>query len=198
MGCYSQIRSEDIKNIDGVDIIIGNTNKSRVVLLVEEYLKNKKSINKIEDIMHTTFEPMELDSFETRTRAFVKVQDGCNNFCSYCIIPYTRGNIRSKEKEDVVNEIKCLVTDFDNDIFNDILYRGTYEECEAYIFDFDENTGKSEALTDILGILKQEKHINTNYFIIDDDEYDKENGRISFYITSRKTSEEYKIIFDIL
>ena len=97
-----------------------------------------------------------------------------------------------------LHEIKCLVTDFDNDIFNDILYRGTYEECEAYIFDFDENTGKSEALTDILGILKQEKHINTNYFIIDDDEYDKKNGRISFYITSRKTSEEYKIIFDIL
>ena len=97
-----------------------------------------------------------------------------------------------------LHKIKCLVTDFDNDIFNDILYRGTYEECEAYIFDFDENTGKSEALTDIFGILKQEKHINTNYFIIDDDEYDKENGRISFYITSRKTSEEYKIIFDIL
>ena len=117
MGCYSQIRSEDIKNIDGVDIIIGNTNKSRVVLLVEEYLKNKKSINKIEDIMHTTFEPMELDSFETRTRAFVKVQDGCNNFCSYCIIPYTRGNIRSKEKEDVVNEIKCLVKNNYKEVF---------------------------------------------------------------------------------
>ena len=97
-----------------------------------------------------------------------------------------------------LHEVKCLVTEFNNDIFNDTLYRGTYEECESYIFDFDENTGKSEALTDIFGILKQEKHINTNYFIIDDDEYDKENGRISFYITSRKTSEEYKIIFDIL
>ena len=97
-----------------------------------------------------------------------------------------------------LHEVKCLVTEFNNDIFNDTIYRGTYEECESYIFDFDENTGKSEALTDILGILRQEKHINTNYFTIDDDEYDKENGRISFYITSRKTSEEYKIIFDIL
>ena len=94
--------------------------------------------------------------------------------------------------------VKCLVSEFDNDIFDDTLYRGTYEECESYIFDFDESTGKSEALTDILGILRQEKHINTNYFTIDDDEYDKENGRISFYITSRKTSEEYKITFDIL
>ena len=97
-----------------------------------------------------------------------------------------------------LHEVKCLVSAFDNDIFDDTLYWGTYEECESYIFDFDENTGKSEALTDIFGILKQEKHINTNYFIIDDDEYDKENGRISFYITSRKTSEEYKITFDIL
>ena len=75
-----------------------------------------------------------------------------------------------------LHEVKCLVTEFNNDIFNDTLYRGTYEECESYIFDFDENTGKSEALTDIFGILKQEKHINTNYFIIDDDEYDKEVG----------------------
>ena len=97
-----------------------------------------------------------------------------------------------------LHEVKCLVSEFDNDIFDDTLYRGTYEECESYIFDFDENTGKSEALTDIFGILRQEKHINTNYFTIDDDEYDKENGRISFYITSCKTSEEYKIIFDIL
>ena len=76
-------------------------------------------------------------------------------------------------------------------------YNGDIEILDT-IFDFDENTGKSEALTDILGILRQEKHINTNYFTIDDDEYDKENGRISFYITSRKTSEEYKITFDIL
>ncbi len=137
MGCYSQIRSEDIKNIDGVDIIIGNTNKSRVVLLVEEYLKNKKSINKIEDIMHTTFEPMELDSFETRTRAFVKVQDGCNNFCSYCIIPYTRGNIRSKEKEDVVNEIKCLVKNNYKEVVLTGIHTGHYGK-DRYDYDFSD------------------------------------------------------------
>ena len=137
MGCYSQIRSEDIKNIDGVDIIIGNTNKSRVVLLVEEYLKNKKSINKIEDIMHTTFEPMELDSFETRTRAFVKVQDGCNNFCSYCIIPYTRGNIRSKEKEDVVNEIKCLVRNNYKEVVLTGIHTGHYGK-DRYDYDFSD------------------------------------------------------------
>ena len=97
MGCYSQVRSEDIKEIPGVNIIIGNTNKSKIIDLVEEYIRDKKNKNIIENIMKVPFEAMELDSFETRTRAFVKIQDGCNNFCSYCIIPYSRGNIRSKE-----------------------------------------------------------------------------------------------------
>ena len=95
MGCYSQVRSDDIKSIPGVNIILGNTNKSRVVEIVEDYIKENKSKNLIENIMKIPFEPMELDSFETKTRAFVKIQDGCNNFCSYCIIPYSRGGIRN-------------------------------------------------------------------------------------------------------
>ena len=87
--------------------------------------------------MHTTFEPMELDSFETRTRAFVKVQDGCNNFCSYCIIPYTRGNIRSKEKEDVVNEIKCLVKNNYKEVVLTGIHTGHYGK-DRYDYDFSD------------------------------------------------------------
>ena len=137
MGCYSQVRSDDIKEIDGVDIIIGNTKKSKVVSLVEEYLKNKKSITEIDDIMHTDFEPMELDTFETRTRAFVKIQDGCNNFCSYCIIPYSRGNIRSKEKDDVVSEIKCLVKNGYKEVVLTGIHTGHYGK-DKYDYDFSD------------------------------------------------------------
>lgn len=137
MGCYSQVRSSDIKEIDGVDIIIGNTKKSKVVYLVEEYLKNKKNIIEIDDIMHTDFEAMELDTFETRTRAFVKIQDGCNNFCSYCIIPYSRGNIRSKEKEDVVNEIKCLVKNGYKEVVLTGIHTGHYGK-DKYDYDFSD------------------------------------------------------------
>mgnify|MGYP001772004767 FL=1 len=137
MGCYSQVRSADIKEIDGVDIIIGNTKKSKVVSLVEEYLKNKKSITEIDDIMHTDFEPMELDTFETRTRAFVKIQDGCNNFCSYCIIPYSRGNIRSKEKDDVVSEIKCLVKNGYKEVVLTGIHTGHYGK-DKYDYDFSD------------------------------------------------------------
>ena len=137
MGRYSQVRSADIKEIDGVDIIIGNTKKSKVVSLVEEYLKNKKSITEIDDIMHTDFEPMELDTFETRTRAFVKIQDGCNNFCSYCIIPYSRGNIRSKEKDDVVSEIKCLVKNGYKEVVLTGIHTGHYGK-DKYDYDFSD------------------------------------------------------------
>lgn len=137
MGCYSQVRSADIKEINGVDIIIGNTKKSKVVSLVEEYLKNKKSITEIDNIMHTDFEAMELDTFETRTRAFVKIQDGCNNFCSYCIIPYSRGNIRSKEKDDVVSEVKCLVKNGYKEVVLTGIHTGHYGK-DKYDYDFSD------------------------------------------------------------
>ena len=137
MGCYSQVRSEDIKEIDGVNIIIGNTNKSRVVELVEEYIKNRENKTLVENIMHTDFEPMILDSFETKTRAFVKIQDGCNNYCSYCIIPYTRGNIRSKPKEEVIEEIKCLVNNGYKEVVLTGIHTGHYGK-ERYDYDFSD------------------------------------------------------------
>ena len=137
MGCYSQVRSEDIKEIDGVNIIIGNTNKSRVVELVEDYIKNRKNKTLVENIMHTDFEPMVLDSFETKTRAFVKIQDGCNNYCSYCIIPYARGDIRSKPKEEVVEDIKCLVNNGYKEVVLTGIHTGHYGK-ERYDYDFSD------------------------------------------------------------
>ena len=105
-GCYSQY----IKgNIDNADIIIGNKDKSKIVDLIQEYIKTNNKVNRIYDMNKEKFEDMYLDNFESKTRAFVKIQDGCNNFCSYCIIPYVRGNIRSKNIDDAYNEISRLV-----------------------------------------------------------------------------------------
>ncbi len=137
MGCYSQVRSNEILNIPGVNIIIGNTNKSKVVELVEEYISNKKNINLVSDITKVPFEKMELDKFETRTRAFVKIQDGCNNFCSYCIIPYARGNIRSKEKEDVIKEIINLVNNDYKEVVLTGIHTGHYGK-DKYNYDFSD------------------------------------------------------------
>ena len=105
-GCFSQF----IKGkIDGVDIVIGNKDKSKIVSLINELVDENKKINKIYDMKNEKFEDMYLDNFESKTRAFVKIQDGCNNFCSYCIIPYVRGNIRSKDINKVYDEINTLV-----------------------------------------------------------------------------------------
>ena len=95
MGCYSQVKSDDID----ADIVIGNKDKSKIIELIEEVINKKNKITKIYNLRDIDeFESMEINNFDSHTRAFVKIQDGCNAFCSYCIIPYTRGPIRSKNQ----------------------------------------------------------------------------------------------------
>lgn len=106
-GCMPQ-NKKDIFDDMNVSIVFGNVGKSNVVKYIEEYRKTNKKIIDIKDVMHTDFESMKLNNFD-RTRAFVKIEDGCNNYCTYCIIPYTRGNVRSKEPRDVINEVNDLV-----------------------------------------------------------------------------------------
>ena len=108
MGCYSQIKYLEAAAIPGVSIVIGTNNKTNILDLIEEYKKNKKQIVKIFDLKDIKFENMSLDKYENHTRAFVKIQDGCNNYCAFCIIPYSRGNVRSKEKNLVIKEISTL------------------------------------------------------------------------------------------
>ena len=88
--------------------MLGNKDKTKIVSLVEEYLKNQEKIQKIYDLSDVTFEDMTVDSTYDRTRAFIKIEDGCDNYCSYCIIPYVRGNVRFKEFDTALNEIKAL------------------------------------------------------------------------------------------
>ncbi len=107
MGCMIEAH-KDYQN-DLVDIIIGNKDKSKVVELVEEYLKTHEKKKILYKDFDLSFEDMFISHMNSHTRAFVKIQDGCENFCSYCIIPYTRGRQRSKKKETVLKEIETLV-----------------------------------------------------------------------------------------
>ncbi len=109
-GCFSQnaYNSGRLDEIDA-DIIIGNKDKSKIVEYVEDYIKNKRKTTKFYNMDEVEFENMELDSMEGRTRAFVKIEDGCENFCTYCIIPYVRGKVRSKSHEMVIEEVTNLV-----------------------------------------------------------------------------------------
>lgn len=129
-GCLSQMASEEVKKI-GVDIIIGNKDKSKIVDYIKKY---KEPITKIYDLTNVDFEDMELSHFE-HTRAFVKIQDGCNNFCSYCIIPYTRGGLRSKNRNLVLNEVKNLVNDGHKEIVLTGIHTGSYDDNGYHLYD---------------------------------------------------------------
>ena len=107
MGCFIEA-NKDYDN-PNVSIIIGNKDKNKVVSLVNEYIKDNKSKKLLYDDFDLKFEDMYITHMNSRTRAFVKIQDGCENFCSYCIIPYTRGKCRSKDKDKVLSEIRELV-----------------------------------------------------------------------------------------
>ena len=107
MGCFIEA-NKDYDN-PNVSIIIGNKDKNKVVSLVNEYIKDNKSKKLLYNDFDLKFEDMYITHMNSRTRAFVKIQDGCENFCSYCIIPYTRGKCRSKDKDKVLREIRELV-----------------------------------------------------------------------------------------
>ncbi|MBQ7141004.1 MAG: tRNA (N(6)-L-threonylcarbamoyladenosine(37)-C(2))-methylthiotransferase MtaB [Bacilli bacterium] len=125
-GCFTQYMKGDISNKDKVDIIIGNKDKSKIVDLLEDYLKEKNKVTKIYDLKKQNFEDMEIKKFESHTRAFVKIQDGCNNFCSYCIIPYVRGNVRSKKLESVIKEVNNLVKNGHREVVLTGIHTGHY------------------------------------------------------------------------
>ncbi len=124
MGCFIQANKD--KTIDNADILLGNKDKSKIVEIIDKYQKEKETINK-ETInmvkeLDSTFEDMYIDNFSSRTRAFVKIQDGCENFCSYCIIPYVRGKCRSKNFNTVIDEVKDLI----NNGFYEIVLTGIH------------------------------------------------------------------------
>lgn len=110
-GCYAQLAPDAIAAIEGVNLVIGTNNRNKVVELVEQIESTEKQINAVRNIMEqSTFEEMPLYGDEIdKARAFMKIQEGCNNYCTFCIIPYTRGKLKSRKIDDIVHEAKRLV-----------------------------------------------------------------------------------------
>ncbi|MCX7694558.1 MAG: tRNA (N(6)-L-threonylcarbamoyladenosine(37)-C(2))-methylthiotransferase MtaB [Caloramator sp.] len=110
VGCYAQVAPDEVSKIEDVDIIIGTDNKSKILDYIDEFNQTKKKLNKVKNIMTVReFEEMEIDHYQDKTRAFLKIQDGCDRFCSYCLIPYARGPVRSKKFETIIEEVNKLV-----------------------------------------------------------------------------------------
>lgn len=110
-GCYVQAAGEELKKDAAIDVIIGNNRKKDLVPLLDEYFAGKHvEEDSLIDIGKTReYEALHINKIADHTRAFIKIQDGCNQFCSYCIIPYTRGRVRSRKPEEIMEEIKGLV-----------------------------------------------------------------------------------------
>lgn len=108
-GCYVQAQGEKIAGDLSIDLVIGNNKKKDLIELLENYRREKAQNQNLIDINHTgEYEELEIERTAEHTRAYIKVQDGCNQFCTYCIIPYTRGRIRSRKKQDVLDEVERL------------------------------------------------------------------------------------------
>lgn len=125
VGCSSQNKEEVYEKIDGVNVILGNKGKSDIVSYIQKYFDKNERIIGVSDIQKVPFEEMKVNNFD-KTRAFVKIQDGCNNYCSYCIIPYLRGDVRSKKSDDVINEVKSLIESGHKEIVLTGIHTGHY------------------------------------------------------------------------
>ncbi len=130
-GCFSQ-NCYNTGKLDTInaDIVIGNKDKSKIVDYVLEYLDNKERIERFFNLRGASFEDMEIKGAYDRTRAYVKIEDGCNAFCSYCVIPFTRGSVRSKNHESVIEEVISLVNNGYKEIVLTGIHTGKYNDGE--------------------------------------------------------------------
>ncbi|MGH4139322.1 tRNA (N(6)-L-threonylcarbamoyladenosine(37)-C(2))-methylthiotransferase MtaB [Clostridium sp.] len=123
VGCYAQIAPAEISNIEGVNVVLGSRNKGDIVYWVNRSREENKQMIEVNDVLkNKVFEDLNISEYQDRTRAFVKIQDGCNQFCSYCLIPYSRGAVCSKPPEKIMAEIHELAQNG----FKEILLSGIH------------------------------------------------------------------------
>lgn len=127
VGCYPQIAPREVSNIDGVQLIVGTDCRSKIVEFVEDAIKKNEKINVVKDIMQIKkFEEMSISQYKNRTRAFIKIQEGCDQYCSYCIIPYARGHIRSRSKDSIMKEVRSVEQNGFSEIVLTGIHIGSY------------------------------------------------------------------------
>lgn len=142
VGCYAQTAPQELMKVEGVNLVIGTKDRAQIVEMVENYDVSRGVENHVTDIMkERVFEPLSIQKLANRTRAYLKIQDGCSQYCSYCIIPYARGPIRSREPQEVLAEVKRLA---DNG-FKEVVLTGIH--VASY--------GRDRRDTSLLEILRQ-------------------------------------------
>lgn len=143
VGCYVQAAKEQLEEDTLIDLVIGNNMKSQVVQIVEQYIQDNRHTEDrdayVADIAHShEYETMHIETVSEHTRAYIKIQDGCNQFCSYCIIPYARGRVRSRKTEDILQEVRNLTANG----FKEIVLTGIH--ISSYGLDFEHTADEQE------------------------------------------------------
>mgnify|MGYP001321711439 FL=1 len=135
-GCYAQTTPKEVAAIEGVDIVIGTKDRAKLLDYIEQYRRERKPINAVDNIMKTrAFEELDVPEFTDRTRASLKIQEGCNNFCTFCIIPWARGLLRSRKPENVLAQARQLVSaGYQEIVLTGIHTAGYGEDLENYNF----------------------------------------------------------------
>ena len=143
-GCYVQVAKDKLEQIPEVDIILGNVEKANIVEIIEGFIKEHKPNGNIKDVnQEKDFLEMGITTFSEKTRATIKIQDGCNNFCTYCLIPYARGRVRSRNKQNILQE----VTEISKNKIQEIVITGIH--IASYGIDFEENYRLIDLLEEI-------------------------------------------------
>lgn len=160
VGCYVQAAKEQLEEDTLIDLVIGNNMKSQVVQIVEQYIQDNRHTEDrdayVADIAHShEYEIMHIETVSEHTRAYIKIQDGCNQFCSYCIIPYARGRVRSRKMEDILQEVRNLTANGYKEIVLTGIHISSYGLDFEHTADEQEDYGpfKNSALIDLIEAL---------------------------------------------
>lgn len=160
VGCYVQAAKEQLEEDTLIDLVIGNNMKSQVVQIVEQYIHDNRHTEDrdayVADIAHShEYETMHIETVSEHTRAYIKIQDGCNQFCSYCIIPYARGRVRSRKMEDILQEVRNLTANGYKEIVLTGIHISSYGLDFEHTADEQEDYGpfKNSALIDLIEVL---------------------------------------------
>ena len=141
VGCYVQVAKEELEKINEIDLILGNNEKNNIVELLEKYKEDRIIVSEIDKTI--SYKEFGEITYTENVRAFIKIQDGCNNFCTYCIIPYARGRVRSRKISSIVNEIKKIAKQG----IKEIVLTGI--EIASYGSDFEEKIGLIDLLEEL-------------------------------------------------
>ena len=160
VGCYVQAAKEQLEEDTLIDLVIGNNMKSQVVQIVEQYIQDNRHTEDrdayVADIAHShEYETMHIETVSEHTRAYIKIQDGCNQFCSYCIIPYARGRVRGRKMEDILQEVRNLTANGYKEIVLTGIHISSYGLDFEHTADEQEDYGpfKNSALIDLIEAL---------------------------------------------